>query len=286
MTDIHTLKTDLVVGESARWHDGRLWLANWGAGEILAISSDGAHEVIVEGLEGFPISFDWLPDGRLIIVEGRQARVVVREADGSLAPYADLSGLASGWNEIVVDGRGNVYVNGSDFKFLESAEFVPGIIALVTPDGTIRQVAEDIAFANGMVVTADDSTLVVAESFGGRLTAFDIAADGSLGNRRVWAEVGGDGICLDAEGAIWTPIFSDDGKTACIRIADGGTVLDRVELEMFCFSCTLGGDDGKTLFMLVADWQGPENAQALFTSRTGRVLTTTAPVAGARRVHR
>jgi sugar lactone lactonase YvrE len=225
-----------------------------------------------------PFSIDWLPDGRLLVVSGPEARLLRQEADGSLVTHADLRGLAKLWNEIVVDGRGNIYVNGGDFDFAGGGPFIPGMVALVTPDGSVRQVADDIHFPNGMVVTPDNRTLIVAESFRSRLTAFTIAADGSLTTRRVWAQLGqgGDGICLDADGAIWTPA-AHEGKPCCERVREGGEVLERVELPDFCFACTLGGDDGRTLFMLVAAWRGVENMPALFSSRTGQVLATRAP---------
>lgn len=189
--------------ESARWRDGQLWFAHWGAGEIVAIGMDGRSEVMAPGPSGLGWSIDWLPDGLLLVTGPELMRW---EADGSMVRHADLSGVADhGWNEIVVDGRGNIYLNGFGFDFLGGGAPEPGIIALVTPDGGVRQVADGIEFPNGMVVTPDNSTLIVAESFAGRLTAFDIGDDGSLSNRRVWAEgLGPDGICLDAEGAVWT----------------------------------------------------------------------------------
>ena len=169
-------------------------------------------------------------------------------------------------------------MNGSDYKFGPGEPFVPGVIALVTPDGSVRQVADDIHFPNGMVVTPDNKTLIVTESFKARLTAFDIAADGSLSNRRVWAALGqgGDGICMDAEGAVWTPAFPD-GRPCCVRVREGGEVLQRIELDKFCFACMLGGEDGKTLFMLVAEWRGVEHMNELFSSHTGQLLTAQAP---------
>ena len=204
--EVRTLLTGLVVGESPRWHEDRLWFANWGAQEIVAADLQGNSEVIAHSPTVAGYSIDWLPDGRLLVTGQELLR---REPDGSLVTHADLSGLSRyGWNEIVVDGRGNVYVNSIGFRFGEE-EFRPGIIALVRPDGSARQVADGLAFPNGMVVTPDNRTLIVAESFTGRLTAFDIAADGGLSNRRVWADLGGpgngDGICMDAEGAVWTP---------------------------------------------------------------------------------
>jgi sugar lactone lactonase YvrE len=276
------LMTGLVIGESPRWHDGRLWLANWGTPEIVALDLEGNSEVAATGSGGLGWSIDWLPDGRLLVTGEGLARV---EADGSKVAHADLSGLGvDGFNEIVVDGRGNVYVNGGcDFQPAEGE--APGIIALVTPDGTVRRVADELAFPNGMVVTPDNSTLIVSESFAARLTAFDIDADGGLSNRRVWADgVGPDGICIDAEGAIWT---SDGSMSSnCVRIREGGEVLERIELEHSPFACMLGGPDRTTLFILTAEWRMAEDPAANIARltqgpRTGRVLTAPAPVPGA-----
>jgi sugar lactone lactonase YvrE len=279
--DVRTLLSGLVVGESPRWHEGRLWFANWGAQEIVAADLHGNREVIARSQDVAGYSIDWLPDGRLLLT-GRE--LLRREAGGSLVRHADLSGLSRhGWNEIVVDGRGNIYVNSIGFNFGEEA-FRPGTIALVTPDGRVRQVAEDLAFPNGMVVTPDNKTLVVAESFAGRLTAFDIAPDGALSNRRTWADLGGpgagDGICLDAEGAIWCSEVRED-QPACLRVREGGQVLQRIELQQACFACMLGGAERKTLFMMVAEWRGMEQMETLFRSRTGQVLTAPAPAPGA-----
>lgn len=279
------LLTGLVIGESPRWHDGRLWFANWGAEEIVAVDLDGTAEVVARGPEGLGWSIDWLPDGRLLVTGQGLRRV---EPDGSLVPHADLSGVGvDHFNEIVVDGRGNVYVNGGiDFDPVEGR--APGIIALVTPDGTARRVAEEIAFPNGMIVTPDNATLIVAESFARRLTAFDIDDDGGLSNRRVWAEgVGPDGICMDAEGAIWTDA-GEFGDSVVGRVREGGEVLDRVPLDQPCFACMLGGEDRRTLFMLTADWRMSENftdniARLTQGPRTGRLLTAPAPAPGAGR---
>jgi sugar lactone lactonase YvrE len=278
----HTLMTGLVVGESPRWHQGRLWFSNWGAQEVMAVNAQGRSEVVVRVPTTIPFSIDWLPDGRLLVVSGPEGLLLRREPDGSLVTHADLRGLSDGFNEIVVDGRGNVYVNSPCFRLGEE-EFRPGILALVTPDGSARQVADDVAFPNGMVITPDNQTLIVAESFAGRLTAFDVAADGSLSNRRVWAELGegGDGICLDADGAVWTPAGGLGEPPACVRVQEGGRVLQRIELDRACFACMLGGEDRRTLFMMVAEFQGLEKLDALFRSRTGQVLTAPAPAPGA-----
>jgi sugar lactone lactonase YvrE len=270
------LLEDLVIGESPRWHDDRLWIAHWGTGQIVAVDLDGTSEVVGEGPPGLGWSIDWLPDGRLLVTGGELIR---REPDGSMVRHADLKGIGDhGWNEIVVDSRGNIYVNGMGFRF-GAEEFRPGIIALVTPDGSARQVAEGIAFPNGMVVTPDGSTLIISESFAGKLTAFDIAQDGGLSNRRDWAAgVGPDGICMDAEGAIWT----GSGGAGCVRVREGGEILDRVELDLIPFACMLGGPDGRTLFIMAADWhmgEDPADNMARLTTgpRTGRVLTIQAP---------
>ena len=187
---------------------------------MLAVDLTGNTEVMARVPTSIPFSIDWLPDGRLLVVAGPQSRLLRQEPDGSLIEHADLSGLRSKLNEIVVDGHGNVYVNGgTDFHPAQGA--TPGFVALVTPDGAVRGVADGLAFPNGMVVTPDNRTLVVAESWANRLTAFDIEADGSLANRRVWAPVMADGIVLDAEGAVWTPSWTQTGP-ACLRVAEGG----------------------------------------------------------------
>jgi sugar lactone lactonase YvrE len=264
------LMTGLVFGESPRWHDGRLWVADWGAHELHAVDLDGTSEV-TGSLPSFPSCIDWLPDGRLLMVSALDGILLRKEPDGSLGTHADLTSLADHpWNEIVVDGRGNAYVNNIGFDFPEG-EFVPGIIALVTPDGSTRQVAEGVAFPNGMAVTADNSTLIVAESYANRLTAFDIGADGSLANRRVWADLEGgvpDGICLDADDAVW---YGDVPNKRCVRVREGGEVLQTIHLDRGCFACMLGGPDRRTLFMVAQEWGGPDNMAD--GAPTGQVLT-------------
>jgi sugar lactone lactonase YvrE len=203
--DVQILMTGLVFPESPRWHDDRLWFSDWGAHEVITVDPTGRSEVNLR-VPSFPFSIDWSPDVRLLIISGNDGRLLRRDLDGALVTHADLIGLSRHpWNEIVVDGRGNAYVNNAGFDF-PGGEFAPGTIALVTPDGSARHVADGIAFPNGMVVTPHNATLTLAESYGKRLTAFDIAADGSLSNRRVWADLDGgvpDGICLDVEDAVW-----------------------------------------------------------------------------------
>ena len=277
MPEVHTLMTGLVFGEQPRWHEGRLWFSDWGVPQVMAVDLEGNQEVIVPG-RSFPLCVDWLPDGRLLVVSAREGLLLRREPDGSLVTHADLTGLSDPppGNELVVDGRGNAYVNGGGFDLMAGEDFAPGIVALATPDGSARQVADDIAFPNGMLVTPD-STLIVAETYAHRLTAFDIAADGGLSNRRVWADLHDgfpDGICLDAENAVW---YADVPNRRCVRVREGGDVLQTIDLDRGCFACALGGPEKRTLFMMAQDWNGPEG---MFEEpRTGQVLMTQAPAA-------
>jgi sugar lactone lactonase YvrE len=270
----HTLMTGIALGESPRWHDDRLWFSDWGAQEVVAVDLAGKSEVMAR-MSSSPFSIDWLPDGRLLVVSARDGLLLRQESDGSLVTHADLTSLSRyPWNEIVVDGRGNTYINNIGFDF-PGGQFAPGIVALVTPDGTARQVADGLAFPNGMVVTPDNETLIVAESYGNRLTAFDITAEGSLSDRRVWAALGGDapdGICLDAENAVW---YGDVPNKRCVRAREGGEVLQTVHLDRGCFACMLGGEDQMTLFMVAAEWGGATSMGG--GERTGQILTIEVP---------
>jgi sugar lactone lactonase YvrE len=264
------------MGESPRWHDGRLWFSDWGTDEIVAVDLVGRREVIGPGGGGAGWAVGWLPAGRMLVTGPQLVR---QEADGSRVRHADLSSvLPYGCSELTVDGRGNVYVDSINFDFADFGGVMargeaPGKIALIAHDGAVREVADGLAFPNGMVVTPDNATLIVAESFARRLTAFDIAADGSLSNRRVWADVTGDGICLDAEGAVWTSDVQPGDRGVVRRVAEGGEVLDEIELDRPCYACMLGGDDGRTLFMVAAKWFGPDRMDELIAAGTGQVLS-------------
>lgn len=280
MLEPQTLMTGIVVGESPRWHEDRLWFSNWGTQEIVAVDPEGNSEVMARVPTTIPFCFDWLPDGRLLVVSGPEALLLRIEPDGTLVTHADLGGLVAGFNEIVVDGRGNAYVNGGDFDFETGEGAESGVVVLVRPDGSVQQVADSIVFGNGMAVTPDNATLIVAESWARRLSAFDIARDGGLSNRRVWADLGDDppdGICTDAEGAVW---YGTVLNKRCVRVREGGEVLQSIETDLACFACMLGGEDGKTLFIMAAEWPGPENMDVMFQSRTGRVLIAEAPASG------
>jgi sugar lactone lactonase YvrE len=271
--------TGLVFGEQPRWHDGRLWLSDWGRQRVIAVDLDGNAETVLQGT-GFPLCVDWLPDGRLLVVSARDGLLLRREPDGALVTHADLNGAAARapGNELVVDGRGNAYVNGPGFDLTSGEQFAPGVVVLVTPDGAARQVADDIAFPNGMLVTPDNATLIVADSYGKCLFAFDIEGDGGLSNRRVWAALGDgvpDGICMDDEGALW---YADVPNRRCVRVREGGQVLQTIDLDRGCFACALGGADRRTLFMVATEWNGP--AQMFQGEPTGQVLTVPAPAPG------
>jgi sugar lactone lactonase YvrE len=280
---LEVLRAGLGLVESPRWHDGRLWFSDWIAGEIIAIDDAGTSELITRH-ESLPLCFDFLPDGRPVLVSNQRIAMLTIEADGSLATYADLSTLtAVGCNDIVIDGRGNAYVNSPNFPFSSGppgGAVQPGFIALVTPDGAARIVADDIAFPNGMAVTADNVTLVVADSYRHQLVGFDIGSDGTLSSRRVWAELGDaapDGICLDAEGAAW---YADVPHQRCVRVAEGGHVLATVDLDRGGFACMLGGTEGAALYVVAARWPGAAGL-GQDVSWDGQVLRTNVDVVGA-----
>jgi len=271
--------TGILFGEQPRWHEDRLWFSDWGTREVIAVDLEGNNEVMLS-VPSFPCCVDWLPDGRLLVVSARDGLVLRREPDGTLVTHGDLSRVSkpAAGNELVVDGRGNAYVNGGGFDLMAGEPFAPGIVALVRPDGSAGQVADGLAFPNGMLVTPDNATLIVGESYAKRLSAFDIASDGSLSRRRVWADLGDgvpDGICLDAEGAVW---YGDVPNKRCVRVREGGEVLQTIELDRGCFACALGGADRRTLFMMATEWNGPAGMFA--EPRTGQVLTVEAPAPG------
>ena len=274
--ELQTLVTGLSFGESPRWHESRLWFSDWGTQEIIAVNLEGQRDVIAH-VPAVPCCIDFLPDGRLLMVVGQQ--LLAMEPDGSLGTYADLTGLSSyAWNDVVVDGRGNTYVNNIGFDFPDG-DFAPGSIAIVTPDGTRQLVASGLAFPNGMAVTPDNMTLIVAESYGKKLTAFTIHSDGSLSNQRIWADLGDgvpDGICLDATNAVW---YGDVPNKRCVRVGEGGDILQTINLDRGCFACTLGGTNNRTLFMVATEWGDAVSTED--GARTGQVLSVEVTTPGA-----
>jgi sugar lactone lactonase YvrE len=261
--------------ESPRWHLDRWYVSDWSAGEVLAVTPDGGVEVFAR-VDSLPLCTAWHPEGRMLVVSSREGKVLAREPDGSLSTYADLG--RPGWNDVVVDGRGSCYVNGAGFDPIAGEEFRPGSVVLVRPTGEVVAVADDLAFPNGMTVTPDNGTLVVADSYRHELVGFDIGADGTLSSRRTWADLGDgtpDGICTDAEGAVW---YADVPHRVCVRVAEGGEVLESIELDRGAFACALGGPDGRTLCVVTAEWRGMSE---LVTPGSGQVLTVDVDVPGA-----
>ena len=234
-----TFATGIQMGESPRWHDGRFWMCDWLAGEVLVFDAHGSREVVAR-VEGLPFSIDWLPDGRLVATT--PGGVVVGPEQ---EPYG---AIGQPFNEIVVDAAGRVWVDMPGSMPWEERK--PGTVTVVLPDGSSRLVADDVWFPNGMVVLGDD-TLVLAESHADRLTAWTITESGDLVDRRVWADLGPgsapDGICADASGAIW---YASVPGQCCKRVAEGGEVLETVSADRGCFACMLGGDDGRTLYIV------------------------------------
>lgn len=248
--------------ESTRWRDGRVWLCNWGTGEVLAVTSDGVHEVIAR-LEPhtLPFSIDWLPDGRLLVIDGPRRLLLGQGPHRTLTTVADLTSFGPApFNELVVDPTGKAYVNGGR-----------GIIVCVEPDGALHQVADGLKWPNGMALIDEGHTLVVADSHAQQLVAFEVRDDATLASRRVWSDLAcaPDGICADADGAIW--VASVPGQ-CCIRVREGGDVLNTVSTDRGCFACMLGGEDGRTLFIGAARWRGMDVAMGEGPDTTGQLL--------------
>ena len=275
--EVRTLLTGRGLVESPRWHDGRLYFSDWSAGEVIAVDLAGHSELIAK-VKSLPLCTAFLPDGRLVIVSSPDGLLLRREPDGSLVTHANLG--QPGWNDIVADGRGNIYVNRAGFNPRAGEAFQPGFVHLVAADGSVRQVADDIALPNGMAVTADNSTLIVADSYRHNLMAFDIGPDGGLSNRRIWAHLGDgvpDGICADEQDAVW---YADVPNKRCVRVAAGGSVLETVDLDRGGFACALGGPALTTLFIVAATWQGMTESEPV-TPGSGQVLAIAVDVPGA-----
>jgi sugar lactone lactonase YvrE len=263
--------------EGPRWHDGRLWCSDQHDRRVLAIGTDGSVETVVE-VPGCPSGLGWLPDGRLLVVSMHDRRLLRLDPDG-LTVVADLSAFAT-WhcNDMVVDSAGRAYVGNFGFDLDGDADPVTAVMVRVDPDGTSRVAAGDLRFPNGTVITPDGMTLIVGESYGGCLTAFDVDTDGGLSGRRLWAQLVGavpDGICLDADGAIWSacPLT---GRV--LRVREGGEVTDEVRVtRKGAYACMLGGADRRTLFVCAADANDP----AATGDRRGAIETVTVEVPGA-----
>jgi sugar lactone lactonase YvrE len=266
----------LIFPEGPRWHDNKLWFSDMSAKQVMTVDLDGNVETIVH-VPGQPSGLGWMPDGRLLIVSMVDRKLLRLDPEG-LTQVADLYNLATcHCNDMVVDKQGRAYIGNFGFELALNAPFKEAEIILVTPDGDARIVASQMAFPNGSVITPDGKTFIVGETFGNKLTAFDIEADGSLSNRRVWAELKNavpDGICLDAEGAIWV---ASPRSAEVLRVKQGGEVTHRVTVETQAFACMLGGSDRQTLFVLTAN----NIPQEPMEKPGGRIETVRVDVPGA-----
>jgi sugar lactone lactonase YvrE len=252
----------LLFTESPRWHAGRLWVSDWGAGRVWSLGPNGERTLEAE-VDSFPLCFDFLPDGDLLLTNSPQGTLLRRDAEQKLTRHGDLSGIAAPpWNEVTCDDHGRVYLNNIGFEFPEG-EFAPGLIALVLPDGTVTQVADGLAFPNGMALTADGTTLLVAESYAEQISAFAVAPDGSLSDRRVWARTPGDhpdGICLDPDGALW---YADVGNCHCVRVREGGEILATVDFDRGAFSCVVDDAPSPNLYVVGQEYDGAGQATGI-----------------------
>jgi sugar lactone lactonase YvrE len=275
---LETVLDGLAFPEGPRWRDGRLWFSDMHAHEVVAMTPDGRRETVFA--HSGPVSgLGWLPDGRMLVVSMVDQKLLRIEPDGAAAVHGDLSPVATGrCNDMVVDAAGRAYVGNFGYDFPEG-KMKPAKLARVDPDGTVSVAADELVFPNGSMITPDGKTLIVGETFASRMTAFDIAADGSLANRRVWAALPEravpDGACLDAEGAIWvaSPTTND-----VIRLKEGGEVLERIVADQGVFACMLGGEDRRTLYVLTASGSDPEDCAA---RRQGRIETAQVDAPGA-----
>ena len=275
---LRTVIGGLAFGEAPRWREGRLWFSDMHAHEVVAMTPDGVRETVVTSPTAVS-GLGWLPDGRMLVVSMDDNRLMRLEADGRLVEHADLSPVSAfNPNDMVVDAKGRAYVGNFGFPLYPRGEMKPAKMARVDPDGSVHEAADELIFPNGTVITPDGKTLIVGESFASRMTAFDIAADGGLSNRRVWATLPEaavpDGCCLDAEGAIWvaSPTTND-----VIRLHEGGQVSERIDVGRGAYACMLGGGDRKTLFVLVSDESDPELTRA---NRTAGIVAVEVEVAG------
>jgi len=269
----------LTFGEGPRWREGRLWLSDFHDHAVKSVGPDGRLRTEIE-LDDQPSGLGWLPDGRLLVVAMTSRRLLRREPDGRLVTHADLSAVATfHTNDMVVDAQGRAYVGNFGFDLDHALETrgIPDVLAhhatatlaRVDPDGRVHEAATELHFPNGTVITPDGRTLILAETLAARLTAFDVAPDGALSRRRVFADIPGcapDGICLDAEGAIWV---ANAIAPECVRVREGGEIAERVQTDQPCYACMLGGDDGRTLYALTAATSIAREARA---KRSGRVL--------------
>lgn len=287
--EARVLAEGILFGEGPRWRDGRLWFSDFYAHAVKSVSPAGDLRTEFE-IDDMPSGLGWMPDGSLLIVSMQKRQVLRRHLDGRVALHADLSDVATfHCNDMIVDGAGRAYVGNFGFDLAAEmavrdiasivADHTPANLALISAEGVVSVAASNLRFPNGAVISSDGGTLIIAETFGMSLTAFDIGQDGALSNRRIWASTAPrapDGITMDAEGAIWicNPLAPE-----CVRLAPGGQVLDIVRTgEDACYAAMLGGEAGTTLFMLTAP---PLGAAVESSTPGGKVLTIEVDVARA-----
>ncbi len=261
------MASGVAFGEGPRWHDGTLFWSDMHGGGVRKL--EGGQVQPVCDVPNRPSGLGWLPDGRMLVVSMTDKRVLRQEAGGALVTHADLSHLVPcRLNDMVVDAQGRAYVGNFGFELDLGEQPRPTVLVQVDPDGAARVAADELVFPNGMVITNGGRTLVVAETFGGRLTAFDVAGSGALSNRRVWAPMPEravpDGICLDAEGAIWV---ASPTTNECLLFREGGEILERLPTGRGAYACVLGGADGRTLFVCTADSHVPERQRVELNGR-------------------
>ncbi|MCW2665164.1 MAG: gluconolactonase [Frankiales bacterium] len=285
MREMTTVLEGLSFLECPRWHEDRIWVSDFYTHQVLSAREDGSDLRLEAEVPGQPSGLGWLPDGRLLVISQRDHRLLRREADGRLVTHADLSAHVGGDpNDMVVDAQGRAYVGNFGFDLMNHAPVAPTVLLRVDPDGTVTQVADDMWFPNGSVLT-DNGVLLVDESFGNRVTAFDVAPDGSLVNRRVWASFGDlptetdleaamgqlvvapDGCGLDAEGSLW---IADAFGGRVLRVREGGEVQEEIHVGTGAFACMLGGPDGRTLFICTAP---DSDRTARSAAREGRLIS-------------
>jgi sugar lactone lactonase YvrE len=258
---------DIGLGESSRWHHDRVWYCDWVDGAVISVTPDGGHRIVHAQLDGFPVCIDWDADGRLLVVDGSQ-RQVLRDGALGLELVADLAAVSDApWNEVATHPSGRVYVNGVGFDMIAGDAPTTGQIAVIDTDGSVREVADDLAFPNGMAIVAARSQLVVAESHAGRITSFTITPDGDLTDRATLADMPGsapDGLCVAGDGTIW---YADVPNRHCRRIGLDGTVIETITGDRGCFSCTLSPDGH--LYITAGVWDAHT-----FTTRRGVLYRT------------
>jgi len=259
VSGLSTVLEGVDFGEGPRWHDGQLWFSDFYRQGVYSLGAQGSEQLRVS-IDDRPSGLGWMPDGTLLVVAMTSRKVLAVSPEGEIREHADLSCVADyHCNDMVVAGDGTAYVGNFGFDSESRAEFRTARLARVEPDGTVHCAAEDLWFPNGMAIADDGATLVVGETFAGRYSAFDIASDGSLSNRRIWAEISHstpDGCCLDAEGAIWMADFVG-GRVA--RVLEGGEITRSIEVAERAVACMLGGEDRRTLYVLQSPSADPDD---------------------------